>query len=100
MKPCYLKINANGYRYLHIRILLFRPLLLALLDCDQDPTRGLVGENLTNTILEKTILTKISTSCVTAAQSLVDLITDCEDQGSRALPAWWYNIFCNIFPFL
>ncbi len=80
-----------------MRILLFRPLLLALLNCDQDPTTSVISESLTNTLLEKAILTKISTSCASAAQSLVDLITECEDRGSRALPAWWYNVYCEAF---
>ena len=96
LKPCSDSIWADENRYLHIRILLFRPFLLTLLSCDQNASDGSGNKSLTETVLAKTFLTEISTSCVDAAQSLVKLIADCEDRGSSSLPAWWYNVFCIV----
>ena len=91
-------LELTEHRYLHIRILLFRPFLLALLSCDQEALDKSSNKSLTETVLAKTFLTEISTSCVDAAQSLVKLIADCEDRGSSSLPAWWYNVFCIVSP--
>ena len=98
IKSCCGSIELTEYRYLHIRILLFRPFLLALLSCGQDTLDKSFNKSLTETVLAKTFLTEISTSCVDAAQSLVKLIADCEDRGSSSLPAWWYNVFCIVSP--
>lgn len=45
--------------------------------------------------MQHSMAKKISRQCVLAAQDLTDLIYDNVATGDPALPAWWYNVFCE-----
>jgi hypothetical protein len=78
------------YRYLNIRILLFRPNLINLI---QESQAAYPEHNLTTTLLEASLAMKCSVSCVLAAQEAIGLIDD--NLLTGAAPEWWYYIFCK-----
>ncbi|KAF8537535.1 fungal-specific transcription factor domain-containing protein [Trichophaea hybrida] len=80
--------NVLHARYLNIRILLFRPNLINLI---QESQAAYPEHNLTTTLLEASLAMKCSVSCVLAAQEAIGLIDD--NLLTGAVPAWWYYIF-------
>lgn len=95
--------NVLHSRYLNIRILLFRPVLIHLIQESQTAAPGMGYQHLAPgdknrletpiTLLEASLAVKCSVSCVAAAQEAISLIDD--NLHSGAVPAWWYYIFCN-----
>jgi hypothetical protein len=70
-------------RYLHLRMLLFRPFLSSMCQRAQ--------ANEASHMLHSVMFIRGSTSCVEAAQEMIRLIHTHNTDG--ALPAWWYNVF-------
>jgi hypothetical protein len=75
------------HRYLHIRILLFRPLLLNVFAHSQQ--RG--GNNYEdrdhmNSLLHRTLLMQASNMCISAARELADMIASNIESESESLP--------------
>lgn len=90
--------NVLHSRYLNIRILLFRPVLIHLIQESQHPTPAVAmgyhhSKDAPITLLEASLAVKCSVQCVVAAQEAIKLIDD--NLYSGAVPAWWYYIFCT-----
>ncbi|CCX33498.1 Similar to Uncharacterized transcriptional regulatory protein C3C7.04; acc. no. O14130 [Pyronema omphalodes CBS 100304] len=86
--------NVLHARYLNIRILLFRPILINLIQESPHafPDQGFSKQPpITTTLLEASLALKCSVSCVLAAQEAISLIDD--NLLTGAVPAWWYYIF-------
>lgn len=86
--------------YLHTRIILLRPLLLVLFQGDQNDPDSVVKDDSIKSIMNRAMLNKVSELCIATAQNLVDFIMSRREEKVRAdvLPAWWYCIFCTIYP--
>jgi hypothetical protein len=85
----------NDCRFLHVRILLFRPTLSRYCTVRENATDNPlipVGDSLPHRVaLQSSII------CVKAAQESIQLIYDNvpADGTGGPLPAWWYNILCT-----
>ncbi|KAA8911525.1 fungal-specific transcription factor domain-containing protein [Sphaerosporella brunnea] len=90
---CFLRQTNVIYasRYLNIRILLFRPILINLIQDSQIYTDHKCDRLHPTTLLESSLAIDCSIFCVQAAQKAIDLISGNLDSG--AVPAWWYYIF-------
>ncbi len=82
-------------RYLHVRILLLRPLLLELFDKEHALHDVSQDSSLLNTIIQRTMLTNISNICVSTAQRQIDHILVNVTGGGSEIHAWWYNVYCK-----
>ena len=83
------------HRYLHLRTLLFRPILRHfVVSHDGGPESTDLAFSAT---LPYYLAEKCSIMCVTSAQQLIQLIhANCKSDGSaELLPAWWYSVFCK-----
>jgi hypothetical protein len=80
-------------RYLNIRILLFRPILINLIQDSQAYPEHKCDRLHPTTLLEASLGVRCSVFCVQAAQEAITLIGD--NLLSGAVPAWWYYIFCK-----
>lgn len=83
--------NAIRAQYLHLRTLLFRPVLRQFCNAqastqDDGPSSGVV--------IPHYLALRCSILCVAASQQLVDLVYSNRnaDGSSEVLPAWWNNI--------
>ena len=87
----------HQYRWLHVRLFLFRPALLAVLDQDQSPFASSpnpeVGPGMS--LLRRKILSTLADLCIQAAEDSVNLIHENSVTKMSALSAWWYNVFCG-----
>jgi hypothetical protein len=94
-KPATLQRHSNVlfFRYNHVRILLFRPILARY--CSHDPSKG---DEFTDSCLSGAIAKQVSMACVKAALKIIATF-DAVTQGREVedfdelLPAWWYSIF-------
>lgn len=83
-------------RWLHVRLFLFRPALLAVLDQDQSSltaSSGAEGGPGTS-LLHRKMLSTLADLCIQAAEESVNLIYANSVTELSALSAWWYNVFC------
>jgi hypothetical protein len=79
--------NVLYARYLHVRIMLYRPVLLPhMFGFKLKSSAGTLDGQLLSSV-EKTV----SKLCLMAAVELIRLIYENKDTAN--LPAWWYNIF-------
>ncbi|KAK5049041.1 hypothetical protein LTR84_005463 [Exophiala bonariae] len=87
--------NALRTRWLHVRLFLFRPALLAVLDQDQSPlTAGSSVEGGPGTsLLHRKMLSTLADLCIQAAEESINLIYSNSLTELSALSAWWYNVF-------
>ncbi|KAE9376680.1 hypothetical protein N431DRAFT_400970 [Stipitochalara longipes BDJ] len=78
-------------RYLHARILLFRPVLSRF--CLLEPTSVNSGTVLDESLTQRMVL-QCSTLCLTAAHQMIELIHSnlASDRMTGPLPAWWYCV--------
>ncbi|KIW15441.1 hypothetical protein PV08_05487 [Exophiala spinifera] len=79
-------------RYLHVRILLFRPMLARFITARNESK---VVEQQAETTLYETLTHRASVSCVETAVHAVETIESRlpeSDGAIGALPAWWYNV--------
>jgi hypothetical protein len=88
------------YRFLHVRMLLFRPTLskyCAIRDCSS--VAPLISMN---DSFPHRVALQCSIICVKAAQESIELIYNNvpADGTGGPLPAWWYNILCSHESFL
>lgn len=51
-----------------------------------------------NSIMQHAMVNQISRRCIMAAHELLDLVHDNRFTGGIALPAWWYEVFCEFPP--
>lgn len=90
------------YRYLHLKIILYRPIFTQL--CRKTFPRSLPGsvrksateykyQDREDNPLYSSFSQQCSITCVQAAQELIDLISITSQ--TDATGAWWYNIFCT-----
>ncbi|KEF52943.1 uncharacterized protein A1O9_10849 [Exophiala aquamarina CBS 119918] len=89
--------NALRTRWLHVRLFLFRPALLAVLDQDQRSfasTPNLHGGPGASLLRQK-MLNTLADLCIQAAEDSVNLIHENSSSEMSALAAWWYNVFCG-----
>ncbi|KAI9497290.1 fungal-specific transcription factor domain-containing protein [Zychaea mexicana] len=80
--------NVLRARYLHTCILLYRPVFahfFALEESSHPVTQ--------DTGLQRSVFVQSSTTCVTSAQELVEMI---HRNIRELLPAWWYNMFSTV----
>lgn len=78
------------HRYLHVCILLYRPLLVFYFTLEES-NHPCMSEDIT-TDLQKALYVQSSKTCVIIAQ---DLIKTIKNNIKAQLPAWWYSIFCK-----
>ena len=78
-----------------MKILLSRPVLGVLLSNADVSTSSYSSTDALQTVMNQTVLEKISKHCVQAAQDLTSLVYDSLMSGDVPLPAWWYNVFCK-----
>ncbi|OQV09149.1 Fungal specific transcription factor domain-containing protein isoform 1 [Cladophialophora immunda] len=89
------------HRFLHVKILLSRPVLTVLLSNTDTPASTYTSADALQIVLRQTTLEKISKHCIQAAQDVTNLVYDSLMSGDVTLPAWWYNVFCqpdHIYP--
>lgn len=87
-------------RYLHIRLILFRPLLSTLLHSTSRDTPFEPDSSMENE-MRQDILDKGVNLCISSARELVDLITGNLNTCNDILPPPWHNVFCMYeLPFL
>lgn len=79
------------HRYLYIRILLFRPLLLKVL-ADSRSQLSNEDRNDGKLSLHGTLMIHASTSCISDAQDLCNFLANKVEIGSALLPEWKYTI--------
>ncbi|KAI9776645.1 MAG: hypothetical protein M1839_009451 [Geoglossum umbratile] len=100
--PDTLKRQANVLhaRYLHLRILLYRPIFTQLCRSSNltsqtaEPTSKPSADGLANKsegTMTSFFATRCAVSCVNAATELINFIN--KNTGTRATGAWWYNMF-------
>jgi hypothetical protein len=82
-------------RYIHVRILLLRPLLSELFDTEHAPPNDSEKSSLLNTILQQTILTSIFNICISTAQKQIDHIYRKVNAGGTKVYAWRYSVYCT-----
>lgn len=87
------KISKCIYRYLHVCILLYRPLLVFYFTLEESVNYQHT-DNTTPTDLQKSLFVQSSQKCVMIAQDLIKTISH---NIKAQLPAWWYSIFCKFF---
>jgi hypothetical protein len=75
--------------------MLFRPALLQLCALGQCKAGGQATEGLMKSELRHALVVQASTTCISAAQDLTDLIFSQKGLDSEELPEWWYNVFCT-----
>ncbi len=92
--------NGGIPSYLHSRIMLFRPALLQLCALSQSKASGQATDGLTKSELRHALVIQASTTCISAAQDLTDLIFHRKGLDNEELPEWWYNVFCTVSLFL
>ncbi|KIV91219.1 hypothetical protein PV10_05781 [Exophiala mesophila] len=80
-------------RFLHVKILLYRPVLVVLLSTNGSPIATCSSTAPIQTVLRQSMLQQISSHCIQAAQDLTHLIYGSLMSGDVVLPAWWYNVF-------
>lgn len=83
------------HRFLHVRMLLFRPTLSKYCAVrDNAATDHLIS---VNDLLPQRVALQCSIICVKAAQESIELIySNVPTDGTGGpLPAWWYNILCR-----
>ncbi|OZJ01593.1 hypothetical protein BZG36_05466 [Bifiguratus adelaidae] len=80
--------NVLRTRYLHICILLYRPMLVDFLALEESNHSS--AQDVANTGLQKSLFLQSSTTCVSVAQELVEVI---HRNITELLPPWVYNIF-------
>lgn len=90
----FLTTDAITHRFLHVRILLFRPILskyCTARDVSADPFISL------NDSFPHRVALQCSIICVKVAQEVTELIHNNIPTGAAGgpLPAWWYNILCK-----
>jgi hypothetical protein len=98
-------LSSNTYinRYLHLQILLFRPLLSLLLFSEFQTISSYSDSDL-RLWLPQAMALPCTKKCVFAAQQIIDLVfdnqTDDNDVDSiEPLPVWWYQVFCQYIHF-
>ena len=84
-------------RFLHIRVLLYRPLLVQLYRKINTQAKTVSGENPRDTSRAKNQLhgafaEKCSIACVETAQALIDHMNNDPDTTYSGLP--WYSCYC------
>lgn len=82
-------------RFLHSRILLFRPLLLHKLERSKTSESGEVCRSSVSSTLQQSLLTQSWSQSTFAAQELILLIGGMIDAGIDNLPETWYIVFCK-----
>ena len=88
-------MRTDECRFLHVKILLYRPVLVVLLSSNGTPVATCSSTDPIQTILRQSMLQQISNHCIQAAQDLTHLIYGSLMSGDVVLPAWWYNVFCE-----
>lgn len=92
------------YRFLHLKIVLYRPIFTQLCRKSFPGTFPAVTRNPTATNkvqasednpLYASFSRQCSVTCVQSAQELIDLISITSQTAVTG--AWWYNIFCKLF---
>jgi hypothetical protein len=83
-------------RFLHIRMLLFRPIMSRFCTAPDSIVRTSSLED----ALPSRIALQCSILCVKVAQESIELIySHVTSEGSaNRLPAWWYNVLCKLPP--
>ncbi|KIX92650.1 uncharacterized protein Z520_11679 [Fonsecaea multimorphosa CBS 102226] len=93
MKVYARQANVLQARYLHSRIMLFRPALLQLCALSQSKARGHETEEVRMSELQHVVVVQAATMCISAAHDLTDLIYYHKGLDNEVLPEWWYNVF-------
>jgi len=82
-------------RYLHVCILLYRPLLVFYFTLEESTNHqhNSLDQTTTATDLQRSLFVQSSQKCVMIAQDLIKTISH---NIKAQLPAWWYSIFCKL----
>ena len=92
---------ANSHRFIHLRLLLCRPIFTQICSERIGKSRSSTGtaskpgsssETPGGNILYTSVFTNCAVSCVMAAMDLISLVYD--TYKTPATDAWWYNGFC------
>src|SRR5258707_8208991 len=92
------------YRFLHLKIVLYRPIFTQLCRktfpgslpvSGRKPTTEYKQQDCEDNPLYSSFSRQCSITCVQSAQELIDLISITSQ--TAATGAWWYNIFCMFF---
>ena len=90
--------NSNPFRYLHLKVLLYRPIFHQF--CAQSQRSHLMNQLSGQKSFDKTMIYSIiqsyATACIESAQQLITFINT--SSRTRAAGAWWYAIFCEYSP--
>ncbi|BCS28202.1 fungal specific transcription factor domain-containing protein [Aspergillus puulaauensis] len=78
-------------RYLHVRLIMFRPVLSALFHSSSKETSG--QDSSMESAMRNGMLDKGVNLCVSSARDLVELITGNLDLYNQVLPPSWHNVF-------
>ncbi|KAL3441561.1 fungal-specific transcription factor domain-containing protein [Aspergillus insuetus] len=79
-------------RYLHIRLIMFRPVLSVLFNSGSKNTESEQDSSM-KSAMRQGMLDKGFSLCVSSARDLVDLITGNLDLCNGVLPPSWHNVF-------
>ncbi|CAO0793285.1 unnamed protein product [Mucor circinelloides] len=84
--------NVLKARYLHVCILLYRPLLVFYFTLEESTNHqhNSLDQTTTATDLQRSLFVQSSQKCVMIAQDLIKTISH---NIKAQLPAWWYSIF-------
>lgn len=82
-------------RYLHLKILLFRPAIVKVTKYNVFGEEGSTAGIMKLTDLQRTMLQGCVCSCISAAQDIVRMIHARCMRDHSPLPNWWYTTFCK-----
>ncbi|KAF2429396.1 hypothetical protein EJ08DRAFT_590871 [Tothia fuscella] len=82
-----------GVRYLHMRMFLLRPVLLAFLQQGHSPAPFHDVDESVQHSVELDRLTRVSTICITVTRALIDLIHTDVHNGQDLAIVWWYGVY-------
>lgn len=85
-------------RYLHLKILLFRPAIVKLTKFNVFGDDGSKDGHIKLTDLQRAMLQGCVCSCTSAAQDIVKMIHARCMRDNSPLPNWWYTTFCKLNP--
>lgn len=81
-------------RYLHVRLMMLRPVLYTLCDLSGDSNDATESDSI-EFIMRHGMLVRLANSCVNVARELVHLIAGNVHTHPDSLPPPWYSVFCK-----
>lgn len=90
----WLKYDSDWSRFLHMRILLLRPVLLVLMRTESGGVQD--DQTIFRTALLRDMSLRMSEACVTTAHDMIDFLRERLDTVYRS--ACWYMVYCKKCP--